>query len=64
MYHPVTPEIIVELKRIVGEKHVLFGDTERLEPFAHDEVAEAEYAHLPEAAVSPGSAEEIAAIMK
>jgi glycolate oxidase len=63
-YNPVTEAIVDQLKAIVGEKCVIFGDAEKLDPFSHDEVAEDAYAHMPEAAVRVGSAEEIAAIMK
>ena len=63
-YNPVTPAVIEELQSIVGEKLVIFGDEEKLEPFSHDEVAEQEYAHAPEAVVRPETAEQIAAIIK
>ena len=63
-YNPVTPQVVEELKRIVGERFVVFGDPEKLEAYSHDEVAEKEYAHMPEALVRPVSAEEIAAVMK
>ncbi len=63
-YQPITPAIAKELEQIVGQKYVIFNDPERLEPFSHDEVAEAEYAHMPEAVVRPRTAEEIAAVMK
>ena len=63
-YNAVTPEIATELKKIVGDKYVIFDDPEKLEAFSHDEVAEEEYAHMPEAAVRPGCAEEIAAVLK
>jgi len=63
-YNPVTPEIVDELRRIVGEKYVIFGDPEKLEPYSHDEVPDRRYAHMPEAVVRPRTAEEIAAILK
>ncbi|HUT56666.1 MAG TPA: FAD-linked oxidase C-terminal domain-containing protein [Phycisphaerae bacterium] len=63
-YSALTPEIVSELKKIVGEKFVVFGDAEKLEPYSHDEVAEAEYAHMPDALVRPATAEQIAAILK
>jgi glycolate oxidase len=63
-YNRVTPQIVEELKKIVGERYVVFGDPEKLEPYSHDEVAEKEYAHMPEALIRPVSAEEIAAVMK
>jgi glycolate oxidase len=63
-YQAVTPEIVQRLIAIVGERHVIAGDPEKLEPYSHDEVADTHYAHMPEVAVRPGSADEIAAIMK
>jgi glycolate oxidase len=63
-YNPVTAEIADELRRIVGEKFVLYGDEEKLETYSHDEVAEAHYAHMPEAVVRPDSAEQIAEILR
>jgi glycolate oxidase len=63
-YNPVTPAIVDELRRIVGEKYVVFGDPEKLEPYSHDEIAEPQYAHMPDCLVRPRTAEEIAAIMK
>lgn len=64
MYNPVTAEIVKSLQGIVGEKNVIFGDEEKLASYSHDEVAEKEYAHMPEVVVKPSSAEEISAIMK
>jgi len=63
-YHPVTPEVVAELKGIVGAKNVVYDDRERLEPLAHDETPDPKYAHMPEAAVWPESAEQIAEILK
>lgn len=64
LYKPVTPAVLSELRKIVGEANVIAGDPEKLEAYSHDEIAEKEYAHMPECAVKPGSAEEICAIMK
>ena len=63
-YKPVTKAIVEELRKIVGEKNVIFGDAEKLQAYSHDEVADMHYAHMPEAAVRPGSTAEIAAILK
>jgi glycolate oxidase len=63
-YNPVTPVVVDELRKIVGDKYVVFGDAEKLEPYSHDEVAESEYAHMPDCLVRPGSAAEIAEILK
>ncbi|MBC7322994.1 MAG: FAD-binding oxidoreductase, partial [Acetomicrobium sp.] len=45
-YNKVTPEIIEDLKKIVGERNVIC-DPESLEAYSHDEVAEKEYAKMP-----------------
>ncbi len=63
-YNPVTPAIITELQSIVGEKYVIYDDVEKMEAYAHDEVADPAFAHMPDVVVKPASAEEIAAIMK
>jgi glycolate oxidase len=60
----VTPAIVAELKRIVGDRNVLFGDPDQLEAYGHDEVADPHYAHAPEAVVKPVTAEEISQIMQ
>ena len=63
-YAPVTSSIVAELRRIVGERHVIFEDAAAMEPFSHDEIPDRHYAHAPEAVVSPSTAQEIAAIMR
>ncbi len=63
-FHPITGAIISKLKAIVGEKWVVSGDAEALEPYSHDETAEKKYASMPEAVVKPASTAEISAIMK
>jgi len=63
-YNPVTPEIVAELGRIVGEKHLIHGDPEKMAAYAHDEVADTTFARMPDAVVKPASAEEISVIMK
>jgi glycolate oxidase len=62
-YRPVTPEIVEELKRICGDEFVFFDDQRRLEKYSRDKVP-AEYGHLPEVAVLPKTAQEIADIVK
>jgi glycolate oxidase subunit GlcD len=63
-YNPVTSEIVAELRRIVGERYVLYGDPEKLEPFSHDEIPDPHYAHMPEAVVRPDTAEQVSEILK
>lgn len=62
-YTKVDAGIARELVSIVGEKNVVFGNAEALEGYAHDEVAEKAYHHMPEIVVKPAGADEIAAIM-
>ena len=63
-YNPVTPEIAERLRAIVGPRHVIYRDDEKLQPYSHDEIPDPKYAHMPEAVVRPDAAEQIAAIMK
>jgi len=63
-YNPISPEIAARLEEIIGPRYVVYNDPERLEPFSHDEVAESQYAHMPEALVRPGSTAEVSAVMK
>ncbi len=63
-YQQVTAEIVGELRAIVGERNVLYGDVERMAAYAHDEVAGAEHAHQPEVVVRPDGAAEISAILR
>lgn len=62
-YHPVTSEVIEELKTIVGEDNVVL-DPEKLEAYGMDEVSEAEWQHAPEVVVKPENAEQISRILK
>ncbi len=63
-YHKVTKDIVEELKQIVGDKHVIFDDEEKMEEYSHDEVAEVKFHGMPEVVVKPNRTEEISAIMK
>lgn len=64
MYQKVTMEIVSLLQKIVGSNNVIFDDPEKLENYSHDEIAEKEYAHMPEVVVKPNTTEEVAGIMK
>ena len=63
-YSPVTPAIADELRRIVGARYVIYNDSEKLEPYSHDEIPDRRWGHMPECVVRPESAGEIAGIMK
>ncbi|MDY7077590.1 MAG: FAD-linked oxidase C-terminal domain-containing protein [Chloroflexota bacterium] len=64
LYQPVTPAIVARLRDIVGERYTIFDDQEHMLDYAHDEVAGAEYARMPEAVVKPATAAEISEIMR
>jgi glycolate oxidase len=64
VYQAVNEEVVSRLRAICGELNVIWDDPEKLKPYSHDEVAEKEYAHMPEVVVKPGSAGEVAAIIK
>lgn len=63
-YNKVSPETIEELREISGAENVLVDDEEKMEPYSHDEVAEKEYARMPEVVVKPAGAGEISKIVK
>jgi len=63
-YHSITPDIIQTLQQIVGERYVMYDDPEQLKRYGHDEIAGTQYAHSPDVVVKPGTAEEIAAIVR
>jgi glycolate oxidase len=63
-YEPVTPNIIYELKTIVGEDQVIFNDHEKMEPYSHDEVADLSYAVMPAVVIKPATTAEVSAVMK
>ena len=63
-YNAVTDRIVEELEAIVGERYVVYGDADKLEPFSHDEIPDRHYAHMPEVVVRPETAEQIAEIMR
>ena len=62
-YTKLTDQLIEELRGIVGKGNVVVNE-EKLEAYSHDETDAHEYGHMPEAAVLPASADEIAAIVK
>jgi len=63
-YRPLSREIAAELRAVVGDKHLIFGDAEQLRSYSHDEVAGLEYARMPEAVVKPSSSREVSEILK
>ena len=63
-YQPVTPEVADELRRIVGDRFVVFDDPDGLAAYSRDEVAEEHYAHMPECMVRPVSSDEISSVLK
>lgn len=62
-YNKVTPDFVEKLKEIIGEKYVIV-DKEKLEAYKTDEETNPKYFKMPEVAVLPETAEEIAKIVK
>lgn len=62
-FNPVTEEVLVALRKVVGEKYVK-TDADVLDRYKTDEEVDTAYHRLPEVAVWPGTAEEIGEIMK
>jgi glycolate oxidase len=63
-YNPLIPDLIAELRAIVGERHVIAEDKEKLAVYASDEISDKRLAHLPEAVVKPATTDEVAAVMR
>lgn len=59
----MTPKIVEELARIVGEMNVLTREEEMV-PYSHDEFALTDIAHFPEVVVKPTTTEEVSEIVK
>jgi glycolate oxidase len=62
-YGKITIELISDLRRIVGEKHVR-TDPDKLEAYAHDAVTGEKYCKAPDVVVLPRTPEEISQIVK
>ncbi|MFC1552304.1 FAD-binding oxidoreductase [Candidatus Latescibacterota bacterium] len=62
-YTKIDESICARLREIAGEQHVI-TDSEKLEPYSHDETAGADYTFMPEVIVKPSSAAEISEIVK
>ena len=60
----VTESFVKDLRRIVGERAVVYEDSETLENYSSDESGGAYYAHMPEAAVRPGNSKQVSEIIK
>lgn len=61
-YNKITPELLVKLQQIVGEKNVL-TDEDNIALYSHDEVTDPAYHHAPEAIVLAETTEQVAAVI-
>jgi len=61
-YNKIDDLIVRRLKEIVGDQYVI-TDEEKMEMYSHDEIAESDYAHMPDVVVKPRTAEEISKIV-
>jgi len=62
-YGEVTSEVVTRLKQIVGERNVIYGDADQLEPYAHDETGSL-YSAMPNVVVKPTTTEQVSEVMK
>ena len=62
-YNAVTPELVRKLAAIAGEAHVTV-DAEKMEPYAHDEVTDTRYHHMPDVVVFAQTPEQVAQVVK
>lgn len=60
----VTPSLVKELRKIVGDKGVIYEDKEALEAYSCDESGGKYYAHMPDVVVKPESVEQISSVLK
>ena len=63
-YGKVNDAFVKDLRRIVGERAVIYEDREALESYSRDESGEEYYFHMPDVVVKPEKAEEISKIVK
>jgi len=63
MYNPVNDEVVEALRAAVGAGNV-FTDPESLDKYKTDEETDPRFFHTPEVIVVPGSAKEVAEVMK
>ena len=62
-YNKISQEIISKLQALVGVQNVL-SEAEQMELYAHDEVTDPSYHHLPEAVVFAENTQQVAAVVK
>ena len=62
-YNRISQEIVAKLQELVGAANVL-TEGEQLEIYAHDEVTDPAYHHLPEAVVFAENAQQVAAVVQ
>ncbi len=61
-YTKINADILAKLEAIVGAANVL-TDVEKMQPYAHDEVTDPAFHHLPEAVVFAETTEQVAAVV-
>ena len=62
-YNKLSNEIITKLQALVGVQNVV-TDAGQMEIYAHDEVTDPAYHHMPEAVVFAENAQQVAAVVK
>lgn len=62
-YNKLSDEIIAKLQALVGVQNVV-TDAGQMEIYAHDEVTDPAYHHMPEAVVFAENAQQVVAVVK
>lgn len=62
-YNKVTSDIVSRLQEIVSSKNV-YTETDKMEPYSHDEVTDTRYHHMPEVVVLAETTEQVAKVMQ
>ena len=62
-YNKLSDEIIAKLQALVGVQNVV-TDAGQMEIYAHDEITDPAYHHMPEAVVFAENAQQVAAVVK
>jgi glycolate oxidase len=62
-YNPITKEVLTDFINICGKRSVIYNNSEKLEPYSHDEVSEKSYFYIPNLVLKPSTTDEVSRIM-
>ncbi|MCD6419416.1 MAG: FAD-binding oxidoreductase, partial [Synergistetes bacterium] len=62
-FNKVTPSLVKELRKIAGERAVIYEDRDALQSYSADEAGGEYYSHMPEAVIKPENNKQISQIV-